>query len=426
MSGGRSEDSERFADVVSLGTRVATPADPRLRRDLEVVALLRRCATDLGPDRQTSDRMRTRLMAELVPVGQTLPRLGQTLPHLRSQVVGSRGQVAGPRERGAVGSSTAPRRRTGRHRSGVPAGVRTSRLVVGSAAAACLVLSLAAANVLLSRDALPGDTLYGVKRAAESMELGLTFGQEAKARRQLEFAAERLDEVEALVGRLPAGAGSTAALPAGLDAELIARTLQAFDDEAAAGARLLLPMAAAGSGPALGVVGSWAEQQSQRLSAVLGTLPASAKPQAHSSLTLLTRVASRAAALSQRLPCERVTSGTADDLGPLPATGRCVTRQSADLAGPVLGSGSPLSLPPSPSVLEPGRNGGSVLPSGHPELPGLGNPGNGGSLIDPRFPSVDRSSSGPAPRMTVPLPVPGMPPVNLPPLIPGMPGITVS
>src|SRR6185436_12299533 len=72
--------------------------------------------------------------------------------------------------------------------------------LLGAAAAAALV-ALAGTGAFASQDALPGDPMYGIKRVAESTGYALTFGEQAKARRHLEQAQRRLDEVEGLVAR---------------------------------------------------------------------------------------------------------------------------------------------------------------------------------------------------------------------------------
>lgn len=62
-----------------------------------------------------------------------------------------------------------------------------------------LVLLLGAGGtVAASQNDLPGDALYGVKLAAESVQAGLTFGAEAKIKNAEARADRRLDEIEKL------------------------------------------------------------------------------------------------------------------------------------------------------------------------------------------------------------------------------------
>ena len=76
-----------------------------------------------------------------------------------------------------------------------------ARFAIAAVALLALVLSLTGMSLLLARDALPGDTLYGIKRTAEAASLGLTFGDEPKALKHLEFAASRVTEIETLAQR---------------------------------------------------------------------------------------------------------------------------------------------------------------------------------------------------------------------------------
>jgi len=53
----------------------------------------------------------------------------------------------------------------------------------------------------LAADAVPGDFLYSVKRAAENVHLALTFDENRRNELELEFDQRRLQEVEQLVGQ---------------------------------------------------------------------------------------------------------------------------------------------------------------------------------------------------------------------------------
>ncbi len=95
-----------------------------------------------------------------------------------------------------------------------------------------MLVALAGAGILASRDALPGDGLYGVKRAAESAGLALTFDERPSARRHLELASTRLGEVEQLVAAGPDGRRSTRSWSTSRS--------QDFDDSTGEGSRILL------------------------------------------------------------------------------------------------------------------------------------------------------------------------------------------
>ncbi len=69
--------------------------------------------------------------------------------------------------------------------------------VTASAAAAALVI-LAGGLVYASNDSLPQSPLYGLKRAAESVQLALTFDSESKACLHYELAQKRLAEAKSM------------------------------------------------------------------------------------------------------------------------------------------------------------------------------------------------------------------------------------
>ena len=154
--------------------------------------------------------------------------------------------------------------------------------------------------------------MYGVKRVAESTGYALTFGEQAKARRHLEQAQRRLDEVEGLVTRdQTERASDTPADPT--EQQLVRSTMQEFDSNANEGSRLLL------SGPApdaaqVDDVRQWATEQSARLSGMRSTIPAQDK--ADESLALLNRLLGETDAL-QKAACD-------------PAAGPCPTVRDSE------------------------------------------------------------------------------------------------
>ena len=64
-----------------------------------------------------------------------------------------------------------------------------------------LIALLVSATVTASAAALPGEPLYGVKRAAEEAQLSLATDSEQRAGLRLELADRRLDEAVKLVAR---------------------------------------------------------------------------------------------------------------------------------------------------------------------------------------------------------------------------------
>lgn len=325
-------------------------SDLALQRELTIATALRHVGTSVGPTEQERDRMRRRVMAEF------------------SSVVHD-------------GNSPVLPMRGSSRRSWVPDQTR-GRLVVAAAAALCLLMSLSGMSLLLSRDAVPGDALYSFKRTAESAELGLTFGDQPKALKHLEFASARINEIEVMADQADS-AGNWAA-----GQGKFVRALDDFDSDATAGARLLTGLALSGQRGSLADLRSWAEQQKTRLSAVRAALSLPTSARVDSSLALLDRIVTRASTLSDRSNCVTITTGARDDLGLIPARDACKplpvdgTSAAAPLpdvpVAPQPGQ-PPAVTPPNPLLRSPAPNAVPVpAPGGHtaPKLPSTRNPGS--------------------------------------------------
>ncbi|MFC0439520.1 DUF5667 domain-containing protein [Kutzneria buriramensis] len=334
-----------------------------------VADLLRRSADALAPTPRERERMRLRVLAEFKTMDFSAPA------------------EAGGNVRSLASRSTAP-----------------GRLMVAMAAALCLILSLGAMSLLLSRDALPGDPLYAIKRTAESASFGLAFDDAAKARKHLDFATARIDEIEGMAarGNTPIGSYLTA--------------LTDFDTDAAAGSRLLTVLSTNGDGSGLTYLRDWAKSQAQRLKTLRPSLP----QRADTSAELLTAITDRSEALIGRLNCYTITSGTADDIGALPATGACATRPPASQGG----GGAPTpTTRPGESALVNGTTGAgaattvTTTPTVTFTTPTTA-PATTGTKTSPP-PTTGGKPTG----VTVPLPVPLG---SLPPLLPGLPSIVLG
>jgi len=280
-------------------------SDRTLQRDLTVVAALRQTGAAVGPTTAERDRMRQRVLAEF------------------SSVVHE-------------GNSPVLPLRAARRRRWLPDETR-GRVVVAAAAALCLTLSLSGMSVLLSRDAVAGDALDTFKRTAESAELGLTFGDQPKALKHLEFAGDRVNEIEIMAqqadsaGNWSAGQGK------------FVRVLDDFDSDATAGARLLTGLALHGQPSSLPALRTWGEQQKARLAVVRAALPMPISARLDGTLGLLDRVVARASALSNRSNCVTITTGVRDELGALPANDACKPV-------PVDGTSAAVPLPSVPAL----------------------------------------------------------------------------
>ncbi|MEV8442546.1 DUF5667 domain-containing protein [Actinosynnema sp. NPDC051121] len=350
----RHRQREQFARVVDAHPGPAPAEGDEFADELAVVALLRKAAVTAGPDEAARARMRARVLGAAEPPPTKLDQ------PVRERRTGARG-----------------------------------RLAVALAAALCLVFSLAGMSLLLSRDALPGDALYGVKRTAESASLGLTFDEESKGHKRLEFAAARVAEIETLVDRYRESGGGP------LGGYLTALT--DFDADAAAGSRVLAALGSNSDQRALEDLRDWAAAQATRLAELRGSLPAGAADRAGTSLDLLTRIAERASALHARMDCASVTSGQFDQVGPLPAEDECAAR-------PVEPGTSSSGLPPVPGVTTvPAPTTSGVAPWAT-STSGAGLPGT----ATPPTPTAPTTSTPggpllPLPTLTLPsLPLPGL------------------
>jgi hypothetical protein len=397
--------------MVDRGARPDIPG----KVDRTVAHLVRSLAPVTAPDTSARDRMRERILAGLTTPSPTATAATPS-PTRRQPPRGSRAPRSRPGEavRGASRPGDLPRRGL--------SGAR-GRFAVAAVAVLALVFSLAGMSLLLARDALPGDTLYGVKRTAEAASLGLTFGDESKALKHLEFAAARVTEIETLAQRYPN--------PADAPVGGYLTALSDFDNDASAGSRQLIALATRNDGRQLESLRAWAEQQENRLSATAPRLPGAARNRENASLGLLDKITTRAAALLARMPCYQITTGSFDDVGALPATGVC---ERVPDAGP-------------PPTDPPGADGRTVSPNGSilptvvvPGLPPAAPPLPGQTLVPPitesppagappvqipGSPSQPRTTSTPSqpPVIVIPLPLPT---IGVPPLLPGLPGVQIG
>jgi hypothetical protein len=290
------------------------------------------------------------------------------------------------RELGATTPDEATRKRIRRRLEGAAPGMGR-RVTANLLAAAAALIALAGLGMVLSHDALPGDTLYPVKRVAESAELGLTFGEGPKANRHLKFAATRLDELAALRTGSP---------------DLVS----AFEREATAGAAGLTVLGVQGTGRELETLGSWVHEQT-----------AKAAPFAEIT-SLLGRIDTRVRALNGRLGCYRITSGEPDELGAVPARDGCQVPAQEGLAPPTRTPGS--HEPDSRDFGASTRSSESApipaaVPVPTPPVP----PAGGTTTPLVILPPILAPTSGTAPSDgSAPPPL-----LSLPPLLPGLPGV---
>jgi hypothetical protein len=398
------------------------PLDAALRRQLEIVGMLRSAGDGMSPTAEESDRMKDRLFAAIA--AEPVEAVGSDIAGL----AGLPTDPAAPEPEITPTPAGKPRRSRkdrlapiipiggGKHRvaDGAPAaptGSLARRFVFVSSAAAALIVALSSTGMVLSRDALPGDALYAMKRSGESASLNLTFGNAQKALKHLEFAAIRLDEVQHLVS----GAGSGGANPV-----LVADTLREFDTQARTGSRMLLIAAGQGDTAQLGTLQQWADTQAARLSTILPMLPVSARSDGGDSLTLLNRMQGRADALKVRQACQPMTASVIDDLGPLPSAGRCLPNSQDPTAARTATPGGTPGNAPSNTPGTPDAQDRQLLPN-DPSVPDL-------PPLLPEDPPLQVPNGDPNARVPASPPDGSqqrLPEISLPPLLPGLPGFTI-
>ncbi|MFC3449716.1 DUF5667 domain-containing protein [Amycolatopsis speibonae] len=348
-------DGDRFADLVDGGAE--TP-DDEFAHELALVGGLRELGAGGAPDAETRQRIRDEIAGRLAEAEASPKRRGHAVANL-------------------------------------------------AAAAVALVLALGGITLLLSKDALPGDPLYGIKRAGESASLGLTFDERDKAKKHLEFAANRVGELDELTRQ---GAATGAYFTGLAD----------FETDLRAGVSQLTSVVTDQGGQTrLAELRTWARQQSDRLGLQVGHAPAEARDKFAAARVLLDKVQTRTSDLGSRLVCYTITTGSSDELGAVPAAGDCVRNPgSSDAVLPPVtlpapspapaGSPSPTSVPPSSAVDTATPTGPLTPPAGGTPPPVVATPG-----------PTTRTSP---PATTTPKP----PLISIPPLIPGLPPITIG
>ena len=206
-----------------------------------------------------------------------------------------------------------------------------------------------------------------------------------------------------------------------VDPAVFAPAFQDFDNATRSGSRLAL----SGDDPAGSAadLSAWATQQTARLSALRTTLPAASQSDADDALRLLDRVHRRAVALSSRSGCAQVTSGSTDDLGPVPAEGPCTTGRSTSGAGSAPTDRARTAAPTGQQADPATRQGEQPQQDGGSDpglVPGVQVGPGGGQDRAGTTPTTSAAPSDDQKNVNVPLPLPV--PITVPPLLPGKPG----
>ncbi|MEE1785829.1 DUF5667 domain-containing protein [Streptomyces sp. SP17BM10] len=261
-------------------------------------------------------------MAELVGLAGALGTLpGPALdPEVRTV---QRAQLMAAFEQAFAGGpgATVPRQRRHRAVRMAPRGRWSRRFAIGGLVAGLAVGSFAGAAAA-STSALPGDTLYGMKRGLEGLRLDLAGSDSERGELLLDNAATRLKEAKSLVGRTD-GAGALS--PGTVDQ--VRRALDDMHADAIKGRDLLRSVYRSnGSLDPMRTLAGFAHEEDSRWTELEGHLPSQLTPQAHLVNQLFDDMSEDVAPL-------RLAQPTAP--GGAPAG----TETGGDTAGPNPGSG---------------------------------------------------------------------------------------
>ncbi len=156
---------------------------------------------------------------------------------------------------------------------------RERRLAVAIGGVA--ILGATTSMAVAAQSALPGDTLYPLKRALENAETGLHFDETDKGETMLANASGRLEEFETLSLELD-----------GTRDDQIAPTLQAFADQAAQAAEEIIEN---GSDESIAELRTFTEESLALLAGLADQIPREARPAFIEAAQVLAQIDARAA-----------------------------------------------------------------------------------------------------------------------------------
>lgn len=263
----RTRDDEQLSTLVELGRQVRTAGaeesgagiDPRFRSDLRAMLMA---------------------AAEREGVGDHTPAVAP---------VTARPAIPAPRR---TADAVAVTRRRVRARGAI---------LIGIAAGAITVSGMSAA----SENAMPGDTLYQVKRSTERAQLALASSDLSRGQLFLDFARTRLGEAEVL----------------GDDVNGLLAVLDEMDKETREGVRLLTSASVHRQDEAaLDLIDLFVTGQRPTVEQLADSATGTLQGRIRTSLALIDTVADRSEDLRAAVACD-AEPGRADSLGPRP--GRC-------------------------------------------------------------------------------------------------------
>ncbi|SOB83465.1 DUF5667 domain-containing protein [Streptomyces sp. 1331.2] len=310
-------------------------------------------------------------MAELVGLTDTLGALPG--PELDREVrTVQRAQLMAAFEQAFAGGPGAAVPRQRRHRAirTAPRGRWSRRFAIGGLVAGLAVGSLAGAAAA-SSNALPGDTLYGLKRGLEGLRLDFAGSDSERGELLLDNAATRLDEAKVLVGRTgPAG---------GLSPDTVEQVRHALDDmhaDALRGRELLRSVYRSnGSLDPMRALAGFAHDEDGRWTELQGRLPVQLTRQASLVNQLFDDISEDVAPL--RLAQSPAKSGGTG--GPGAGDGSADPTGGSSAGAPANGTGAAPGDQVSGGATGGSRPGGGVAPA-NPGAGATGGSGKGGGL----------------------------------------------
>ncbi|MFH9044144.1 DUF5667 domain-containing protein [Streptomyces sp. NPDC017966] len=314
--------------------------------------------------------------------------------------------VPGQRSHRARGAHRATPLGKLRPRSRLAKGLTAGGLTVGVAAGALGGVAVA------SSDALPGDSLYGLKRGIEDVKLGLADGNDERGRVYLDHASTRLNEARRLMERDRSGRFNHESLGD------VRRALSGMRHDAAEGHRLLREAYERdpGSLGPMQALSSFSQAHRQTWGTLRDRLPVQLGDVSEQVSSVFDAIDEDVAPLQSLLPGP---STDEDDGG---------ARRRGSASTPGTPSGTDPSQSPGTGGDTSGESGpGSVGPSGSADADResddlLG--GNTGDLLDPPEESGAVTTPPPATGGITPPPAPD---VTIPPLLPGLlPGLGID
>ncbi|MGW2252248.1 DUF5667 domain-containing protein [Kitasatospora sp. NPDC001660] len=392
---------------------------------------------------------RSAAMAELVGLAGALGTLPDPAldPEVRTV---QRAQLMAAFEQAFAGGPgiAVPRQRRHRTVRTAPRGRWSRRFAIGGLVAGLAVGSLAGAAAA-STSALPGDTLYGMKRGLEGLRLDLAGSDSERGELLLDNAATRLKEAKSLVGRTDAGSALSPST-----VEQVRRALDDMHADALKGRDLLRSVYRSnGSLDPMRALAGFAHDEDGRWAELAGRLPAQLTPQAHLVNQLFDDISEDVAPLRLAQPTApgggpAGPGAGGDTTGPNPggtgaasADGSGTTPGAAARGGGTgtAGAGRPGGTEHAPAgagASAPdgtGAKGGGLpgnLPSSAPDaVNGLvGNLTNGLTGAKQPSPSTDAAPSGQQQPSASPSTASGgqQQGVDVPPLVPGLlPGLRI-